>query len=257
MDPYLERRCTWRGFQAWLIVRICNLLQPQMNSEFVARNLERGVGYLDPSPDECHRYIAIRRPRQLQDVTVIEVVSPWHKSGDGLRKYREAQREVIGSGANLAGDRSPPLREPCNRVSGAASHGSALRYLRPSCRHPRVGGDSVWPAGPAAGDPNSGGARHRRSDRRSPIPVHRLLRRWPVWSRRRLLGAAGDARVAGTMGVVSPIVAGEGYSSRSRLKGSQARACYLGEVPTSQRSTRRHGYPIPLFLWPVEHPRGR
>lgn len=140
MDPYLESPLVWKGLHTRLLVRICDQLQPQLVPEFVARTEERVIlnplpDYFWPDvhireqqepggknsaatlvrdaevtvPDEIevpeltlpHRYIEIRDPKTRRVVTIIEVLSPWNKTGEGLADYRMKQREILVSGTHL------------------------------------------------------------------------------------------------------------------------------------------------------------
>jgi hypothetical protein len=139
MDPYLESRALWRSFHTQLIVEICRQLQPQLVPSYVARPEERVVlGPVDQPivpdvvvrerehtgavavvpraatqdvtvPEEIvvpdltvpHRYVAIRDARSHEVITVIEVLSPWNKSGQGREEYREKQRAVLLSDTHL------------------------------------------------------------------------------------------------------------------------------------------------------------
>lgn len=55
-----------------------------------------------PELELRHRYIEIRDVRNREVVTVIEILSPWNKApGDGWNDYRDKQKEVLMSSANL------------------------------------------------------------------------------------------------------------------------------------------------------------
>lgn len=141
MDPYLEDQYLWPSVHTQLLVEICRDLQPQLVPNYVARTERRVlVEPLDRSirpdvyireraesrrgaaavladevadevavPEEIsvpeltipHRFIEIRDARSHEVVTVIEVLSPWNKMGDGYEEYRLKQREVLRSAANL------------------------------------------------------------------------------------------------------------------------------------------------------------
>jgi hypothetical protein len=136
MDPYLESPLDWHSFHTDLIVEICRNLQPQLSPTYVARSEQRIVlgaleiqmrpdvhvhesGIGGPSrgtsrggaavleeievPDLTvpQRYVVIRNARGQEVITVVEVLSPWNKAGEGLRDYRENQRELLLSDASL------------------------------------------------------------------------------------------------------------------------------------------------------------
>lgn len=48
-----------------------------------------------------HRYLTVRDVSNRDIVTVIELLSPWNKTGKGLQEYREKQTELLLSEANL------------------------------------------------------------------------------------------------------------------------------------------------------------
>jgi hypothetical protein len=140
LNPYLEARTLWRGFHTQLIVEIARDLQPQLVPRYVARTEERVVlAPLDqsfdpdvqnreprPEPEGAaavavasgpgvvvperiavpgltipHRFVAIRDRQNREVVTVIEVLSPWNKVGEGRQEYREKQAAFLLSDANL------------------------------------------------------------------------------------------------------------------------------------------------------------
>jgi hypothetical protein len=140
MDPYLETGQLWRTLHAHLVVEICKDLQPQLLPKYVASTEERvvlgplaeesvpdvtvrdhsrreraaataprpaaaGAAVLErievPDLTVPHRYVTIRDTEGFAVVTVIEVLSPWNKTGDGFEDYRAKQREALLSEASL------------------------------------------------------------------------------------------------------------------------------------------------------------
>ncbi len=141
MDPYLEDPHFWQGVHTNLLIRICDDLQPQLYPRYVARAEERVVlgplgesirpdvrvyeatrpgatggrlAVADPdvdiaAPEEIvvpdltvpHRYITIRETTGHAVVTILELLSPWNKTGTGYREYREKQREILVSETHL------------------------------------------------------------------------------------------------------------------------------------------------------------
>jgi hypothetical protein len=140
MDPYLETGQLWRTLHTHLVVEICKDLQPQIVPRYVARSEERvvlgpreqayeadvsvrehrgGTGgvatasrpaetalavpetIIVPDLTLRHRFVAIRDVQGREVVTVIEVLSPWNKTGQGLEEYRSKQGELLLSQANL------------------------------------------------------------------------------------------------------------------------------------------------------------
>jgi len=138
MDPYLEARDLWRGVHLRLINHISDYLQWLLPPQYVATIDERvqlgpaeeayipdvavlersgsaGVGAaavstpvrMEPSEPEVpglrqpHRFVEIRRARENDLVSVIEVLSPWNKTGKGRQEYQEKQREYLLNEINL------------------------------------------------------------------------------------------------------------------------------------------------------------
>jgi hypothetical protein len=139
MDPYLEAPDLWRGLHLRLINHIAEYLQPQLLPRYVAMVEERiMLGAIDgervpdlgivqstvPSrsggtavlvPTDCvqpevvevpelrqpHRFVEVRRARDGELVTVIEVLSPGNKSGTGLAQYEAKQQQYLLSDINL------------------------------------------------------------------------------------------------------------------------------------------------------------
>jgi hypothetical protein len=141
MDPYLEERSGWRGFHARMLNYISADLQPKLLPRYYAAFEESvRLGPLDelvvpdghvrreaprdptalallerpslegatpveridvPDLEMPHRYLEIRDIRHRQVVTVIELLSPWNKTGTGHEDYRAKQREYLLSDANL------------------------------------------------------------------------------------------------------------------------------------------------------------
>lgn len=138
MDPYLEDRFLWPDVHSSLITYIRETLQPQIRPRYVARIGERiqlaesrhsyvpDVMLLhqlrEPSPmpafasemvadepqtatyfdEERHvPYIEIIQRDTGEVVTVIEVLSPANKVGDGRDQYLQKQAELLDTKANL------------------------------------------------------------------------------------------------------------------------------------------------------------
>lgn len=138
MDPYLEERALWPDLHQRLITYISESLQPQVRPKYIARigerievaGLQRGyipdvlvveppsstatlvtaggimvadepltVTYLD---EEQHiPYIEIIYRETGDVVTVIEVLSPANKFGEGRGHYLTKQEELLSTHANL------------------------------------------------------------------------------------------------------------------------------------------------------------
>jgi hypothetical protein len=138
MDPYLEKRSIWPDVHQRLNTYISEALQPQIRPKYVSRISERiqlarwEQSYVpdvlllrrlrEPSPtltiagemvadepqtmsflDEERRvpYIEIIQRDTGEVVTVIEVLSPANKEGDGRTPYLQKQAELLDTKANL------------------------------------------------------------------------------------------------------------------------------------------------------------
>jgi hypothetical protein len=179
MDPYLEDRHDWPDFHHRLIYNIAEALQPQLSPRYFARIEKRvylaeeedlivpdvlvawkpraAVRAMQPAaavavlePDEPlrapraveHResYIEIRAPRSDEVVTVIEVLSPSNKRGQGREFYRARQNEVLEAGQNLV--EIDLLRAGGHTIAGPRAEQtragrwdyvvSVVRYLKPT-----------------------------------------------------------------------------------------------------------------------------
>lgn len=138
MDPYLEERSLWPDMHLRLINNIAEALQPQVRPKYLARINERieltglGQGYIpdvmvvepprEPTvvqtqvgaliadeprtasflDEERHiPYLEIIYRETGDVVTLIEVLSPANKVGDGRTKFIQKQRDLLDSQTNL------------------------------------------------------------------------------------------------------------------------------------------------------------
>lgn len=137
MDPYLEERALWPDVHSSLIAYTREALQPQIRPKYIARIGERiqladvGHSYVpdvllvhpvrEPAPtlspagtvadeprtiayfdEERHvSYIEIIYRETGDVVTLIEVLSPANKVGDGRDQYLQKQSEVLDTKVNL------------------------------------------------------------------------------------------------------------------------------------------------------------
>jgi hypothetical protein len=138
MDPYLEARAAWPDVHASLITYIREALQPQLRPKYIARIGERvqlvqiGRSYVpdvllvqrlrEPAPmlttaaplavdeptlvatlDEAVRepFIEIVARATGNVVTLIEVLSPANKEGDGREQYLLKQNDLLATDVNL------------------------------------------------------------------------------------------------------------------------------------------------------------
>jgi hypothetical protein len=138
MDPYLEERSLWPDVHQRLIAYISETLQPQVRPKYVARIGERielaeiRKGYVPdmlivqpPSSsarsiasagaalaDEPLTFVLMDEERRVpyieivyretgDVVTLIEVISPANKVGEGRERYIQKQNDLLGTQVNL------------------------------------------------------------------------------------------------------------------------------------------------------------
>lgn len=137
MDPYLEARSLWPGVHQRLITYIAEALQPQIRPKYIASIGERlqlayagGGSYVpdvmlvkrlkEPAPvlvgavpvadpqlveilDEAYRepFIEIIARDTGEIVTVIELLSPANKVGDGREHYLQKQKDLLNTEVSL------------------------------------------------------------------------------------------------------------------------------------------------------------
>src|SRR5207244_1301945 len=135
MDPYLEEADLWLSVHIHVLTEICRSLQPQLNPRYYARAEQRvlleplpagwwpdltiwkhggetggavavlnppvtskiAVGDIVEDPDWLppHRFVVIRDARNRAVITVIELLSPWNKTGRGRTDYGRKQRAFL------------------------------------------------------------------------------------------------------------------------------------------------------------------
>jgi hypothetical protein len=86
MDPYLEDRSLWPDVHSSLITYIREALQPALRPKYE----ERHVPFIE---------ITYRETGDV--VTVIEVLSPANKIGDGRDQYLQKQQDLLATHTNL------------------------------------------------------------------------------------------------------------------------------------------------------------
>lgn len=138
MDPYLEKRSIWPDVHASMITYIRENLQPTLRPNYIARIEERvqltqisqsyvpdvtvkrtmretAAPYTTDEPivadepqivstlDEAYRetYIEIITRESGEVVTLIELLSPANKIGDGRSQFIQKQTELLASNVNL------------------------------------------------------------------------------------------------------------------------------------------------------------
>ena len=102
MDPFLEGQ-EWEDFHTTLNTVIREQLIGPLEPCYIVR-VERRVYVEGPGEEYEQRetYLVIRERKNMEDVTVIETLSPANKrNGDGRREYLEKRDEVISSKAHL------------------------------------------------------------------------------------------------------------------------------------------------------------
>ncbi|MCA9952201.1 MAG: DUF4058 family protein [Anaerolineales bacterium] len=101
MDPYLEAPSVWPGVHAAMIPYMQEALQPQLRPKYIARIEERVQ--LVATLDEAYRelYIEIVARESGDVVTLIELLSPTNKVGDGRSHYLQKQNDLLATDVNL------------------------------------------------------------------------------------------------------------------------------------------------------------
>lgn len=100
MDPYLESEM-WQEFHATLANAISAQLMPRLKPKYVALLARRYVTeYPLPEPVP-YLAVEIRDIASRKLVTVIEILSPYNKQGEGAREYNAKRRVIMMSSAHL------------------------------------------------------------------------------------------------------------------------------------------------------------
>ncbi len=111
MDPYVEDPSLWPDMHHCLIVYTAEALQPQIRPNYVARIGERlevaslqvdepqTFGFLEEARHVPYIEIIYRETGDV--VTLIEVLSPANKSGEGREQYLQKQAELLNTQINL------------------------------------------------------------------------------------------------------------------------------------------------------------
>ncbi len=101
MDPFIESQ-GWTGFHTRFITAISDAIVPQVRPRYVSLVEERV--YLEHQTEEEHEtFLTIRRTGTLEEVTVIEVLSPQSKrlGADDRGEYLHKRGALLRSGAHL------------------------------------------------------------------------------------------------------------------------------------------------------------
>src|SRR5262249_9772667 len=116
LQPQLLPRYVARPEERVLLAPLDEPLEPDVNIRERGEDSRGGVQLLarpastDAASPEIievphltipHRFVAIPDPEQHEVITVIEVLSPWNKTGRGRQDYRERQDALLLSEANL------------------------------------------------------------------------------------------------------------------------------------------------------------
>lgn len=94
MDPYLEDEL-WTTFYIQLAVEIARQLTPLLLPRYLAFANQRRIS------DVPHSWVEIRDRAGRTLVTLIEILSPTNKRGDGHRDYLRKRNKVLLSSAHL------------------------------------------------------------------------------------------------------------------------------------------------------------
>lgn len=114
MNPYLENTALWPNVHGRLIVAIADTLSSQLLPTYQSI-VEEAIYRLDspleqqpsvivrtPVPTTFRqRFIEIRNTANQEVVTIIEVLSPANKRGEGRARYQEKRSRILESQTNL------------------------------------------------------------------------------------------------------------------------------------------------------------
>src|SRR5262245_57020856 len=100
MDPYLEGEL-WTTLHIQLAVELARQLAPGLLPRYLAFPDQRQV------TDKPHSWVEIRDSAKRKLVTLIEILSPTNKGGDGRKEYLEKRKRILRS-HSLAGNRPAP-----------------------------------------------------------------------------------------------------------------------------------------------------
>ena len=134
MDPYLEGSL-WMSVHTDLAVAIAHQLNRQLLPRYIALTARR---YGVPVP---HISVEIRDVAKRELVTVIEILSPSNKRGEGIDEYRDRRESILRITAHLIEidllrkGRRVPMRGKLPSVS----------YFVFVCRWERRPATDVWP----------------------------------------------------------------------------------------------------------------
>ncbi len=99
MDPYLEDVALWPSFQHALITCLQEMLQPGLIERYQTRLNERRY---NAQGEQREEYLEIRRLRDEQVVTLLDVVSPANKTtAVGREAYLSTRQQSKAAGASL------------------------------------------------------------------------------------------------------------------------------------------------------------
>ncbi|MGC1306354.1 MAG: DUF4058 family protein [Phormidesmis sp.] len=113
MDPYLENPALWPNVYGRLIVAIADDLSSRLLPKYQPvieesvyqssgqTSVMVGVVELPALKTFRQRFIEIRNTASQEVVTVIEVLSPANKRGEGRSRYQEKRSRILESQANL------------------------------------------------------------------------------------------------------------------------------------------------------------
>lgn len=100
MDPYLEDPAFWPDFHPRFITYWCDYLSDSLPEPYEARLNER-VHLVAMSLDVRETHIEILHRPDHALVAVLELLSPWNKSGDGYLQYLVKRKAVLRQKVHL------------------------------------------------------------------------------------------------------------------------------------------------------------
>jgi hypothetical protein len=118
MDPYLEDPAFWPDFQPTFVASLRELIAAALPEPYEARINSNLAGRHDPLKGIRETRIEILHRPERDLVTVVEVLSPWNKTGDGFFEYRAKRKAILQQPVHLVeldllpGGRRLPMGRP-------------------------------------------------------------------------------------------------------------------------------------------------
>jgi len=100
MDPYLEDPSVWGEFHHTFIAECMYLLSDLLPPRYIAQIRQRVVRDVDSTEIRIGRVDVLRKP-DFEFVARIELLSTWHKFGEGVGEYRREREALISGGTHV------------------------------------------------------------------------------------------------------------------------------------------------------------